>query len=432
MILNSTIIKKIFLPLTFISLALVAGEPSAKAEVPNSIEAQSSIANPILRATKAKKPTGSQRVPQRVPQRVNSYRIALAPKASALQATPGNVMTRGATLLGQPSISSSNRVAINAKRNPASTAATTSTFTSGSNVRLAQSTQPRLRKRAGAAKLAQTSPSDPSTGVPGRADPSSTPSGTPTNPANVTPGTTTPGTTTPGTTTPGTTTPDTTSPLNTTPTAPSTTPGTTTPETTPGTTTPETAPSNTVPTTPSTTPGTTTPETTPGTTTPETTPGTTTPDTTQPASPTEISPGRGTRSGSSYIGVGGNIGIGSGDTALGEGSFAVISKIGLTRQFSVRPSVLFTDDVTILIPVTFDFSFGEGPTDELSFAAAPYLGIGAAISTGDGADVGLLLTGGIDVPLSPQFTATASVNASVTGESAVGVLLGVGYNFTGF
>ncbi|NJK52064.1 MAG: hypothetical protein HC936_03195 [Leptolyngbyaceae cyanobacterium SU_3_3] len=55
-----------------------------------------------------------------------------------------------------------------------------------------------------------------------------------------------------------------------------------------------------------------------------------------------------------------------------------------------------------------------------------------AISTGDGADVGLLLSGGIDVPLSSQFTATASVNASVTGEAAVGVLLGVGYNFQGF
>jgi hypothetical protein len=344
MILNSTIINKIFLPLTVIFLAFVAGEPSAKAEAPNAIDAQSSIANPILRSTKAKKPTGShqvsqqlpQRVPQRIPQRVNAYRIALAPKASALQATPGTVITRGATLLGQPSIRSSDRVAINVKRNSTGTATPSSNFTSGSNVRLAQSPQPRLRQRSGAVKLAQTSPSDPST--------------------------TTPGTTTPGTTTPG----------------------------------------------------------------------TTTPETTQPASPTEISPGRRTRSGSSYIGVGGNIGIGSGDTALGEGSFAVISKIGLTRQFSVRPSVLFTDDVTILVPVTFDFIFGEGPTDDLSFTAAPYLGVGAAISTGDGADVGLLLTGGIDVPLSPQFTATASVNASVTGESAVGVLLGVGYNFAGF
>lgn len=146
----------------------------------------------------------------------------------------------------------------------------------------------------------------------------------------------------------------------------------------------------------------------------------------------DVDPGRATRSGSSYVGIGGNIGIGSGDTQLGQGSFAVLSKIGLLPSFSVRPSVLFSDDVTILIPITYDFSFGQGPTSTLGFSAAPFVGVGAAISTGDGADVGLLLTGGVDVPLSSQFTATASVNASVTGEAAVGILLGVGYNFQGF
>lgn len=180
-------------------------------------------------------------------------------------------------------------------------------------------------------------------------------------------------------------------------------------------------------------------ETTPTTpqTTPEiqpTVPTETTPTTTPQNTPiiNQVSPGRSTRSGSSYVGVGGNIGIGSGDTALGQGSFAVISKIGLLRSFSVRPSLLFSDDVTILLPVTYDFSFGEGPTETFGFTAAPYVGIGAAISTGDGADVALLLTGGIDVPISPQFTATAAVNATVTGEAAVGILLGVGYNFSGF
>lgn len=142
-----------------------------------------------------------------------------------------------------------------------------------------------------------------------------------------------------------------------------------------------------------------------------------------------LSPGRSTKSGSSYVGIGGNIGIGNGDTALGRGSFSVISKIGLTQNFSVRPSVLFGDSTTILIPVTYDFSFGEGPTSNFGFSAAPYVGAGVAISTGDNSNVGLLLTGGIDVPLSSQFTATAAVNASVTGNAAVGLLLGVGYNF---
>jgi hypothetical protein len=254
--------------------------------------------------------------------------------------------------------------------------------------------------------VAQTTPSTPSEAAPGRAVPGSTPSGTETNPANVLHSNTTPSTT-PSTTpvTPDTTTPSTT-PI---------TPNTTTPGTTPIT------------------PDTTTPSTIPGTTpiTPDSTPGTTTP--TPTTIPTqELAPGRATQSGSSYIGIGGNIGIGDGDISLGQGSFAVISKIGLTRNFSVRPSVLFNDDVAILLPITYDFTFGEGPTGGLGFSAAPYLGVGAAISTGDDGEVGLLLTGGVDVPLSSQFTATAAVNASVTGQAAVGIMVGVGYNFAGF
>ncbi len=164
-----------------------------------------------------------------------------------------------------------------------------------------------------------------------------------------------------------------------------------------------------------------------------TTPTQTTPTPPDPTtSQTTVSPGRVTRSGSSYFGVGGNIGIGSGDTQLGQGSFALISKIGLLRSYSVRPSILFSDNVTVLLPITYDFSFGEGPTEALGFRAAPYVGVGAAISTGSGSNVGLLLTGGVDVPISPQFTATAAVNATVTGDPAIGILLGVGYNFNGF
>src|ERR687885_190519 len=192
---------------------------------------------------------------------------------------------------------------------------------------------------------------------------------------------TTPGTTTPGTTTPGTTIPSQTVPEG-------TTPGTSTP----GTTTPiDTAPST-------------------------TTPNTTTPDTTTPI--TDVSPGRATRSGSSYIGIGGNIGLGTGDTALGEGSFAVISKIGLTRYLSVRPTVFIDDDPTILIPLTYDL-LPVGVPGRTGFSVAPYLGAGAAISVGDDSAVDFLLTGGVDVPLSPQFTANAAVNVTAFDNTAV-------------
>lgn len=142
----------------------------------------------------------------------------------------------------------------------------------------------------------------------------------------------------------------------------------------------------------------------------------------------DVDPGTATRSGSSYIGVGGNIGIG-GDTGIGEGSFSVISKVGLTRNFSARPSVMFGDNTTILLPITVDFPSQN--IEATRFNIAPYVGGGAVISTGDDSEVGVLLTGGIDVPINSQFTATAGVNVGFVGDTDVGLILGVGYNFSG-
>ncbi len=220
-----------------------------------------------------------------------------------------------------------------------------------------------------------------------------------------------------------------------TPTTPSTEPaypGTTTP------TTPSTEPAypgTTTPTTPSTEPaypGTTTP------TTPSTEPaypGTTTP--TQETTPTEpssgIQPGRATRGGSSYLGIGGNIGVTGDDTALSEFNFTVLSKIGITNAVSVRPSAVIGDNTTILIPVTYDFSTRPTPTDVGPISSfAPYIGGGLGITTGDNSDVGPMLTAGVDVPLNNQFTATAGLNAGFFDDVSLGVAIGVGYNFGGF
>ncbi len=140
----------------------------------------------------------------------------------------------------------------------------------------------------------------------------------------------------------------------------------------------------------------------------------------------EVEPGTATRSGSSYIGIGGNIGL-SGDTSVGNGAFAVISKIGLTDYLSARPSALIEDDAVFLLPVTFDFSGDEVPNAE--FSIAPYLGGGLAISTGRDDTVGALISGGLDIPLSSEFTANAGANVSFIDDTDVGLLLGVGYNF---
>ena len=138
-----------------------------------------------------------------------------------------------------------------------------------------------------------------------------------------------------------------------------------------------------------------------------------------------VSPGRATRSGSSYIGVGGNIGFG-GDTTLSEGAFSVISKIGLTNNLSARPSVLINDGAVFLIPLTIDFPVGSIDAPG-RINVAPYFGGGAAVSTRGRA--GGLLTGGVDVPLSPQFTGNAAVNVGFMDGTEVGFRVGVGYNF---
>jgi hypothetical protein len=143
----------------------------------------------------------------------------------------------------------------------------------------------------------------------------------------------------------------------------------------------------------------------------------------------DVTPGRTTRSGPSYIGVAGNIGLG-GDTTLSEGAFTVISKIGLTNNLSVRPAALIGDDALFLIPLTVDFP-SQG-VEEVPFGIAPYIGGGVAISTGRDNTVGALISGGVDVPISPQLTATAGVNVGFIDETEVGLLIGIGYTFAGF
>lgn len=143
---------------------------------------------------------------------------------------------------------------------------------------------------------------------------------------------------------------------------------------------------------------------------------------------TTVDPGRRTRGGSSYIGIGGNIGLG-GDSALSDGNFMVLSKIGLTRVLSARPSAVIGDDTAILIPVTYDFSFSSVDPFSEPLPIAPFVGAGVAIETSDDADVAFLLTGGIDVPISSQFTATAAINAAFFDETDVGLAIGIGYNF---
>ncbi len=142
-----------------------------------------------------------------------------------------------------------------------------------------------------------------------------------------------------------------------------------------------------------------------------------------------IDVGRATRGGRSYIGIGGNIGL-TGSSALSDGNFTVISKLGLTRNISLRPSAVIGDNPVVLVPITLDFApQSETPFGGNTFTISPYLGAGVAIDTSHDTDVGAMLTGGVDVPLGSRFTANASVNAAFLRDTDVGIVLGVGYNF---
>lgn len=145
----------------------------------------------------------------------------------------------------------------------------------------------------------------------------------------------------------------------------------------------------------------------------------------------DIEPGRATRGGRSYVGIGGTIGL-SGATGIGQGGFLINSKVGLTPNISFRPSIIFGSSTDFLIPVTYDFTLQQ--TDPFEpVTIAPFVGGGVAFSTSDDNTIGFLLTGGVDFPLSPQFIANATVNAGFFGDTtSIGISLGVGYSFPGF
>lgn len=142
----------------------------------------------------------------------------------------------------------------------------------------------------------------------------------------------------------------------------------------------------------------------------------------------EVQPFRETRSGASYVGVGGNLGA-FGGSSVGKDGLIIYSKIGLTEFFSVRPAVTtnFTDDATFLFPATFDFApIGLGKVGQSNVRIAPYVGAGMAVST-EG-DFGPMLNGGIDLPLGSKWTATGGINTGFIDDVDFGGFIGVGYN----
>lgn len=113
---------------------------------------------------------------------------------------------------------------------------------------------------------------------------------------------------------------------------------------------------------------------------------------------------------------------------------AIKGKLGLTSNLSLRPTVIFGDVVGIMVPVTYDFNIIQNASLG-SIPILPYAGAGALFFAEDviGDEIGFLLTGGADVPISQQLTANASVDVSfLNDDTEFSVFFGVGYNFPGF
>jgi hypothetical protein len=136
------------------------------------------------------------------------------------------------------------------------------------------------------------------------------------------------------------------------------------------------------------------------------------------------------RSQRNYIGIGGNIGISGDGKGLSHGGVAIIRNTHLSDSLSIRGITVFggvRTDATFALTVNFPVRTSSGQVQ-----LVPFVGGGMLLrskSFFDDIIVRGLVTGGIDVPLSRRFTATAAVNVGFIEETNVGVQLGVAYNF---
>ncbi|MFP4103891.1 hypothetical protein [Coleofasciculus sp.] len=132
--------------------------------------------------------------------------------------------------------------------------------------------------------------------------------------------------------------------------------------------------------------------------------------------------------GRSYIGVGGNIGLDGEETNLGEGSVVIVSKAGFTDNFSLHNAVMFGDETTTSLTLSLNFPIKTPVTGQT--IVIPFVGGGVLLQPDNDWEADPLVSGGVDVPIPPQFTGTVRVNVAFPedDETDVGLVLGVGYN----
>jgi hypothetical protein len=124
-----------------------------------------------------------------------------------------------------------------------------------------------------------------------------------------------------------------------------------------------------------------------------------------------------------YLGVAGNVGLGSPDSAIGDFGVNVISKISLGPRFSLRPGFFISERFTnFAIPLTYNFNV----LSARGVRFQPY--VGAGVDVPFNGNTALMVNAGADVPISRAFTLNAATNVRVTSGFGLGFSLGVGYN----
>jgi hypothetical protein len=134
----------------------------------------------------------------------------------------------------------------------------------------------------------------------------------------------------------------------------------------------------------------------------------------------------------SYIGVGGSIGLSGNTSALGTGGFAILTKVGFSEHLSLHDAtVLFGNGAaTSMIILTAELPIRDRTGQTI---ISPFLGGGAAIRYQNGLIFSPAISGGVDLPLSQNFTGTMRLNVAFPSDrhADVGVLIGAGYNLGG-
>jgi hypothetical protein len=121
------------------------------------------------------------------------------------------------------------------------------------------------------------------------------------------------------------------------------------------------------------------------------------------------------------------LGTGNGSTGVG-----VISRFPLSDNYSIRPSVIFGGNGTVVrVPVTYDFIFGDREPFERNPLITFHAGVGAQFSAGNGnsqsSKFGILGTLGVDVSLFENTALVVSYNTDFG--SIAGVNFGLGFEF---